>query len=153
VLGPRGGRLDEREHLDLVELVDAEDAPGVLAGGARLAAKAGGYPAAAAREVVGGEDLAGPERGDRNLRGADEEELVALDLVDHLALRGEEAGPEQSRFAHQDRGDDRDEALGPGPLHGEPDQSELDEDEVAEQVGEPRPRGGRGLVHLDPAVV
>ena len=50
VLGRRLRRLDEREHLDLVELVHAEDAARVLAGGARLAPEAGREPGVAARQ-------------------------------------------------------------------------------------------------------
>ena len=45
----RLARLDEREHLDLVELVHAEDAARVLARGARLAPEAGREAGVAAR--------------------------------------------------------------------------------------------------------
>src|SRR5690349_11164976 len=53
VLLTGGVRLDKREHLDLVELVDAEDAAGVAAGGAGLAAEAGREGAVAERKRAG----------------------------------------------------------------------------------------------------
>ncbi len=49
--------LDEAEHLDLVELVHAEDPPRVLARGAGLAAEAAGEARVAQRQLVGGDDL------------------------------------------------------------------------------------------------
>src|SRR5207253_5243965 len=95
VLGARGIRFDEREHLYLVELVDAEDAAGVAAGGAGLAAEAGGEGAVAERQRVGVEDLAGVEAGEGDLVGAGEEELVLGDLVDLVAVARQEPGPLQ----------------------------------------------------------
>src|SRR5690349_8657648 len=79
VLLAGGVRLDEREHLDLVELVDAEDAAGVTAGGSGLAAEAGREGAVAERQRAGVEDLVGVEAGEGDLRGAGEEELVLGD--------------------------------------------------------------------------
>ena len=93
------------------------------------------------------------QRGERDLRGADEEELVALDLVDHLALAGEEPGAVERPLADQDRRHDRLEALGADGLDREADQRQLDHDQVAEQVGEARARGRGGLLDLDPAVL
>ena len=124
-----------------------------LPGGAGLAPEAGGDPGVAPRQLVGLEDLVGVQRGERDLGGADEEELVALDLVDHLPLAREEAGavaaaPSRTRTG----GHDRLEALGAQPLDREPDQGELDHHQVAEQVGEARARGLGRLLHLDPAV-
>ena len=113
VLGLR--RLDEREHLDLVELMDAEDPPRVLAGRARLAAEAGRDPRVADRQIGAVEDLVGVQGGQRHLGGADEEELVPFDLVDHLALAREEAGAVERLLADQHRRDDRGEALAPRP--------------------------------------
>ena len=84
------------------------------------------------------------QRGQRDLRGADEEQLVALDLVDHLALAREEAGAVERPLADEDRRDDR--ARSPrarDELDGEADQRQLDHHQVAEQVGEARARGRR----------
>src|SRR3712207_9514581 len=77
LLGPA-----EAEHLDLVEPVHADDAAGVLAVGAGLAAEAGG-PAGVAHRT-GGEvqDLVAAHAGQRDLRGAGEVEVVALDAVE-----------------------------------------------------------------------
>ena len=52
VLLSRGRGLDEREHLHLVELVHAEDAARVLAGGARLAPEAGREARVAQGQIV-----------------------------------------------------------------------------------------------------
>ena len=90
--------------------------------------------------------------GERDLGGADQEQLVALDLVDHLPLAGEEPGPVERPLADEHRRDDRLEALGADHLDGEADQRQLDQHEVAEQVGEARARGGGRLLDLDPAV-
>ncbi len=152
VLGVRLGGLDEREHLDLVELVDAEDAARVLAGGAGLAAKAGRDARVADGQLRGVEDVAGVERRERDLRGADQEELVALDLVDHLALAREVAGALERALADQDRRHDRLEPLGADALDGEAHERQLDHDEVAEEIGEAGARRLRRLLHLDPAV-
>ncbi len=70
--------------------------------------------------------------GERDLGGADEEELVLGDLVDHLALAREEAGPVQRR--PRGRGPAARPGTKPcalGHLDGEADQRQLDEDEVA----------------------
>ena len=93
------------------------------------------------------------EGGQRDLRGADEEELVALDLVDHLPLAREEAGAVERALPDQHRRHDRLEPLRADGFDHEPDQGELDHHQVAEEVGEPRPRGRRGLLDLDPPVL
>ena len=144
-------RLDEREHLDLVELVDAEDAAGVAAGGAGLAAEAGGEAAVAQRQRLGGEDLAGVEAGQRHLRGAGEEELVLGDLVDLVAVAGQEAGPLQRLLADQHRRHHRLVPLGPDQLDREADQGQLQHHQVALEVGEAGAGEPRGGLHLDQA--
>ena len=93
------------------------------------------------------------QRGQRDLGGADEEELVALDLVDHLALAGEEAGAVERPLADEHRRHHRLEALARGPSRREADQRQLDHHQVAEQVGEARARRRGGLLDLDPAVL
>ncbi len=75
-----GGREDE--HLHLVELVHAEHAARVLAGGARLAAEVRRVAGVPQRQRVRVEDLLHVHRGEPDLGGAGEVELVALDLVD-----------------------------------------------------------------------
>ena len=53
-------------------------------------------PGVAARQLAGVEDVAGVEGGQRDLGGADQEEVVALvGLVDHLALAREHPGAVQ----------------------------------------------------------
>ncbi len=153
MLGLGGGGLDEREHLDLVELVDAEDPPRVLAGGTGLAPEAGRDAGVAARQLAGVEDVAGVEGGERHLGGADQEEVIPLvRLVDHLALAREHPGPVERGLAHQHRWDDRLEALPPNGVDREAHERELHQHQVAEEVGEPSARDLRGLLHLDPAV-
>ena len=149
VLG--AGRLHEREHLDLVELMDAKDAAGVLAGGAGLAAKAGGDPRVTQRQVATVEDLARVQAGEGDLGGADEEELVLFDLVDHLPLAGEEPGPVQRLLADEHRGHHRGEPLLAGDLDGEPDERQLQQDEIPDQIGEAGAGEGGGLLGLDQA--
>src|SRR6478609_9605441 len=63
------------------------------------------------RKIVRHQDLARMQRRQRDLRRADEEELVARDLVDHLPLAGEEPRPEERSLAYEDRGDDRGHAF------------------------------------------
>ena len=93
VLVPRRrSGIAEREHLDLVELVHAEDAARVLAVGAGLAPEVRRDARVPARELVGGEDLAAVQRRERHLARADEEQLVVVDLVDLRAVGREEPG-------------------------------------------------------------
>ena len=101
--------MAEREHLDLLELVRAEDAAGVLAGGARLAAEARREAAVAQRQVVLGEDLAHVQRCQRDLGGADQEQLGVgvRERVDLLAVGGEEATADQRLLAHEHGSHDR----------------------------------------------
>ena len=58
------------------------------------------------------------QRRQRHLGGADQEELVAGDLVDHLPLAREEAGPVQRPLADQDRRHDRDRSPRPAGRRG-----------------------------------
>ena len=55
-------------------------------------------------------------------------------------------------LADQDGGHGRLEPLTAQPLHGKPDQGELDHHQVAQQVGEARAGGLRRSLHLDPAM-
>ena len=81
LLGPA-----EAEHLDLVEPVHADDAAGVLAVGAGLAAEAGRPAGVAARPGGEVEHLLHVHPGDRHLRGPDQVEVVSLDPVDLLVV-------------------------------------------------------------------
>ena len=94
VLVPRAVGVAEREHLDLLELVRAEDARACR--GPRRRPRAGSRTRArvAQGQRVLVEDLAHVQRGERDLRGADEEQVVArrVERVDLLAVGGEEAG-------------------------------------------------------------
>ena len=88
--------LAEREHLDLVELVHAEDAARVLAVRAGFAPEAGGVPAVARRQLLGRERLAAMQRRQRDLARAEQEQLAVVDVV-HLGA----VGREEARFFHR----------------------------------------------------
>ena len=107
------------EHLHLVELVDADDAGRVLAGGAGLAAVAGA-PAAVAQRAVGQiQDLVLMHAGERHLGGADQVLVVRLaQAVDLIGMGVEEAGAAHDLGAHQRRGDGQREAVGLGLVDG-----------------------------------
>ena len=101
-----------------------------LPGGPRLAAKAGREARVAQREVLLREqDLVGVERGEADLRGPDQEEVVAGDLVDLSAVGRQEAGPEERLLPHQH-----------GRRHrGEPLPAELVEARTARARARPAP--------------
>ena len=153
MLGARLAGLDEREHLDLVELVHAEDPARVLAGRARLAAKAGREARVAARDLARAEDLVHVQGGERDLRGPDQEQLVARDLVDHLALAGEEPGALERLLAHEHGRDDGLEALLGQQPERVADERHLDHHQVAHQVGEAGARGARRALDVDQPVL
>ena len=150
VLVDRRRRLDEAEHLDLVELVHAEDPARVAPGGARLAPEARREARVAQRQLV----LA---RGSRpacsdasaHLARADEVQLVVRQRVDLLLGVGQEAGAVQRLLAHEHRRDDRLEAVPAQPLQHPAHERELEQHEVAAQVGEPRARQARAALHVD----
>ena len=104
-----GGREDE--HLDLVELVHAEHAARVLAGGARLAAEVRRVAGVPQRQRVRVEDLAHVHRREPDLGRAGEVELVALDLVDVHLVGRQEAGAVHRLLAHEHRRQHGHEAL------------------------------------------
>jgi hypothetical protein len=98
-LGVLGPAVDE--HLDLVELVDPDDALGVLAVTAGLAAIAGrppGIPLGAVGEV---DDLVGVVAREGDLGGAGEVEVVGGQVVDLVGVVVEEARPAHDLGAHQ----------------------------------------------------
>ena len=110
VLGRALLRRAEAEHLDLVELVHAQDAARVAAGGAGLAAEAGRIACVADRERGLVEELLHVHRRQRDLAGADEAVAVHR-LVDLGAVGGEEAGAVHGLLAHEHGRDHRAEAL------------------------------------------
>ncbi|CAL2067135.1 protein of unknown function [Streptomyces murinus] len=122
-LGVRG--VDVREHLDLVELVHAEDAPGVLAVRTGLAAEAGREARVPQRQLVGVEDLVHVVRRERHLGGADQVEVVLVEVVDVLRGLAEEAGAGHRLRADQRRGQHRSEAGRGGLGHRRVHQGQL----------------------------
>ena len=127
----------------------AEDAARVLAGGAGLAAEAGREAGVAQRQAIGVEDLFVVQRGERDLGGADQVELIRGQAVDLLLGVGQEAGPEQRALAHQHRRDHRLEAVRAQPLQDPAHERQLEQHEIAFQVGEARAGELRGVVHVD----
>ena len=97
-------------------------------------------PRSGSGSVVGVEDLVGVQAGQRDLGGADQEEVVLGHLVDLVAVAGQEAGPVQRLFADQDRRHHRLVALAADQLDREADQGQLEHHQVALQVGEARAR-------------
>ena len=106
------------EHLRLVELVDADDAAGVLAGGPGLAPVAGG-PAHVALGPGGQvEDLVGVVAGQGHLGGAGEVEVVGGQVVDLVAVGAQEAGATHDLRGDEGGGGHRGEAVGDGGVQG-----------------------------------
>ena len=141
---------DEAEHLHLVELVHAEDPARVFPGRAGLAAEAGREAGVAQRQPLGLEDLLGVQRRERDLGGADEEQLVLRQRVDLLLGVGQEAGPVQRLLAHEHRRDHRLEAMPAQLLQHPAHERELEHHEIAFQIGKARTRQTRGAIHVDP---
>ncbi len=142
---------DVREHLDLVELVHAEDAPRVLAVGAGLAAEARGEARVAQRELVRVEDLVHVVRGEGDLGGADEIEVVLLQVVHVLRGLAEEAGALHGARADQRGGQHRDEAGLGGLRDRRVDERQLQEGADAGEVVEARAGDLRAALDVDGA--
>ena len=138
MLGCRLVRLDEAEHLDLVELMHPEDPARVLPGGTGLAAKAAREARIAPRQLVAGEDLVVVQRCERHLGGPDEIQIVVLEPVDLLLGVGQEPGAVERALAHEDGRDHGLEARRAERLQRVADERELQEDELSAQVREPR---------------
>ncbi len=85
-------RLADHILLDLDELVDAQQPAHVLARAARLAAEAGRIAGVEDRQLVGLDDLARMERGQRDLRRPREPQIVVGQL-DRSLPRARETGP------------------------------------------------------------
>ena len=95
------GRGDA-DQLDLVELVLADHAARVLAGGARLGAEAGRAGGEAQRQLLLVEDLVVHEVGERHLGGRDQPEAV-VGAEQVLGELRQLAGAERRVVAHQER--------------------------------------------------
>ena len=129
--------------------MDAEDPARIPAGRPRLAPEAGRKARVTQGKIVRGQDLVGVQGGEADLRGADQEEVVARHLVDLRAVGRQEARPEHRLLADEHRRDHRLEAVsGELPqriLH----ERQLEEGEVALQVGESRAGRLRRGLHVD----
>ena len=132
-------RLDEAEHLDLVELVHAEDAARVAAGGARLAAEAGREAGVAQRQLGAVEHLARVQRRERHLARPREVQRVVGEPVDLLLGVGQEARAEQRLLAHEHRRDDRLEAVAAEQLDRPAHERQLEQHEVARRYAKREP--------------
>jgi hypothetical protein len=148
-----GGVLDAapHEHLDLVELMDADDAAGVLAVGAGLPAVARRPAGVAQRAVREVDDLAGVVPGECHLAGADEVQVIRTEVVDLVRVGAEEAGAGHDLGLDQCRGDDGREARGDRPVHRAVQQRELEPRADAGEEVEARPRDLRAAVGVDRA--
>ena len=129
-----------REHLDLVELVDPDDPPGVPAMRPSLTPVTG-RPARVAQWAVGQvDDLIGVQPGQGDLAGTHQVQVVGLDPVDLLGMSPEEPGPSHDLGAHHRRRDDGSETLADSLRHGQVVDSELELCPDPGQEIEPRPR-------------
>ena len=137
------------EPLDLVELVHPDDAAGVLAVAARLAAEARRPTGVAQRAVGQVEDLVGVVAGQRHLGGADEIEVVGLEPVDLLGVRAEESGARHDLRPHQHRRNHQREAVLRRQLRGQLQQPELQQRAGAGEEVEPRAGHLRAALHVD----
>src|SRR5215831_2316448 len=151
MLRPRLVGPDIAEHLDLVELMDAEHPARVAARGARLAPEVRRERRVAERQLLGVEDLARVQPGQRDLRGPGEEEPFVDDLVDLEALGGEEPGAEHRFLADEHRRDHRLEALGDDAVQRPAVEREGETCRVADDVAEPGAREPGRAFHLEAA--
>ena len=120
--GPAVLRPAEDELLDLVELVHPEQAFRVDAMGADLAAELGRESRQGERQPADVDHLVHEHRSHRVLRRRDQVEVLALDLVHHVLEIGEVDDALVRRAAHQERRDDRGEALFHHVVQGEREQ-------------------------------
>ena len=89
------------------------------------------------------------QRGQRHLGGADQVEVVLGQVVDLLLGVGEEAGAEERLLADEHRRDDRREALLAEQRQRPAHERQLEQHEIALEVGEARARHLRGGLHVD----
>ena len=149
MLVPRRVRLHEGEHLDLVELVDAEHPACVLARRAGLPTEAGREARVAQRELV--QLLARVQRGEGNLGCARQEQALALEGIDVRAVGREEARAVHRLLAHEDRRDDGRESRLREMVERELVEGHRDARRVADDVAEARARHARCALHVETA--
>ena len=101
---------------ELVELVDAEQPAHVAPGAPRLAAETGGIAGIEDRQLVRLDDLARMERGQRDLPGAGEIEIVGRHEIGLFLVPREMAGGDEGRGAGERRDGHQGEAVGRKPL-------------------------------------
>ena len=117
--------------LDLGELVDTQNALRVLAVGSSLAAEAGRVANVLDRQISSVQDLAAVHAGDRDLGGADEEEIVVGEAVGLLAATRELRVAEKANSLARTGTSSGGEALARDAIQRELHQRELEEDGVA----------------------
>ena len=138
------------EHLHLVELVDADDAGGVLACGAGLAAVAGGPTAVTQRAIAEVEDLVLVHAGKRHFGSADQVLVIGLaQTVDLVGVGVQEAGAAHDLGAHQRRGDGQREAVLLGLIHGHGEHGDLQTGHLATQEVEAGAANLDATAHVD----
>ena len=91
------------------------------------------------------------KRCERDLGGADEEQLVLGQTVDLLLCVGQEAGSIQRALAHEHRGDHRLEAMGAQLLQRPAHERQLEHHEVAFEIGKARAREPGAALHVEQA--
>ena len=142
-------RLGVDEHLDLVELMDAQDAAGVLAVGTGLSAEAGRPAGVAHRTVRQVDDLILVVAGQGDLGGADQVHVIGLEAVDLVGVGAEEAGTGHDLRTHQHRRDHQLETVVASLLCGELQQAELQQGAVAGEEVEAGTGDLRPALHVD----
>ncbi len=146
-LGILRRRVDE--HLQLVELMHADDAARVLAVGARLAPVAGRPAGVALRPRRQVDDLVHVVPGQGHLARADEIEVVLLEVVDLVGVLPEEAGAAHHLGTNHRGWDERDEAGLQGAIEREHHEGELESCADAGQEVEAAARHLRAALHVD----
>src|SRR5690606_8439317 len=141
-------RMRVAEHLELVELVDSEDAAVVLARGTRLAPIAR-RPSGVADGLGDVEDLVRVVPGERDLARAGEIEVVGRQVVHLVRVLAEEARAAHDLRPDERRRDERGEARLDSDLETEPEEGELEPSAPAAQEVEARARDLRPARDVD----
>ena len=139
------------EHLELVELVHADDAAGVLAVRPGLAAVAGrpaGVALGTAREI---DDLVHVVAGERHFAGADQVEVLIVEVIDLGGVLAQESGAAHDLGAHQRRRDDGGEARLQRTVEAQVHERDLEARADAREEVEPAARHLGAALHVDRA--
>ena len=140
MLGLGVGGIAEDEHLHLVELVHPDDASGVLAVGASLAAEARGPAGIAQREGTRREDLIAVQASQGDLGRAHEVHVVRLDPIDVLRRLAKKSRALHRPGRDKHRRDDGDEAVAGRLRHRQVEQRDLQQSTRSHEVVEARAR-------------